>query len=112
MISQSLEKLRAYIESERFKGYDLYDTLNSWVPFHWLGKWGPILAIQFQKRNPINIRPFLGIKKDYNPKEMGLFLQAYSILYAKTNKKEYLDKANFFFEWLKENYSKGYSGYC
>lgn len=112
MISQSLEKLRAYIESERFKGYDPYDTLNSWVPFHWLGKWGPILAIQFQKRNPINIRPFIEIKKDYNPKAMGLFLQAYSILYAKTNKKEYLDKADFFFVWLKENYSKGYSGYC
>lgn len=112
MISQSLEKLRAYIESERFKGYDPYDTLNSWVPFHWLGKWGPILAIQFQKRNPINIRPFIGIKKDYNPKAMGLFLQAYSLLYAKTKKKEYLEKADFFFEWLRGNYSKGHSGYC
>jgi len=112
MISQSLEKLRSYIESENFKGYDPYDTLNSWVPFHWLGKWGPILAIQFQKRNPINIRPVLGIKKDYNPKAMGLFLRAYSILYAKTNKKEYLDKADFCFGWLKDNYSKGYSGYC
>ena len=112
MILQSLEKLRSYIESEDFKGYDPYDTLNSWVPFHWLGKWGPILAIQFQKKNPINIRPFLGVKKDYNPKAMGLFLQAYSILYGKTNKKEYLDKTDFFFEWLKDNYSKGYSGYC
>lgn len=112
IISQSLEKLRNYIEFENFKGYDPYDTLNSWVPFHWLGKWPPILAIQFQKKNPINIRPFLGIKKDYNPKAMGLFLQVYSILYGKTNKKEYLDKADFFFEWLKGNYSKGYSGYC
>lgn len=112
IISQSLKNLGDYIESENFKGYDPYDTLNSWVPFHWLGKWGPILAIQLQKRNPINIRPFLGIKKDYNPKAMGLFLQAYSILYAKTNKREYLDKAEIFFEWLKENYSKGYSGYC
>lgn len=112
LIKQSFEKLGHYIESENFKGYDPYDTLNSRVPFHWLGKWGPILAIQFQKRNPINIRPFLGIKKDYNPKAMGLFLHAYSILYAKTKKKEYLDKADYFFEWLKENYSKGYSGYC
>ena len=111
-IQNSFNKLLNYIESENRKGYDPYDTLNSWVPFHWLGKWGPILAIQFQKRNPINIRPFLGIKKDYNPKAMGLFLRAYSILYAKTNKKEYLDKADFTFEWLKDNYSKGYSGYC
>ena len=112
MFRNAFDKLETYITKENFKGYDPYDTLNSLVPFHWLGKWGPILAIQFQKRNPINIRPFLGIKKDYNPKAMGLFLQAYSILYAKTKKKEYLDKADFFFEWLKENYSKGYSGYC
>jgi len=112
MILQSLEKLRNYIESEHFKGYDPYDTLNSHVPFYWLGKWGPILAIQSQKINPINIRQFFGIKKGYNPKAMGLFLHAYSILYAKTNKKEYLDKADYFFEWLKENYSNGYSGYC
>lgn len=111
-IQKSFSKLLEYVESEDFKGYDPYDTLNSWVPFHWLGKWGSILATQFQKRNPINIRPFLGIKKNYNPKAMGLFLQAYSILYNKTKNKEYLDKANFFFEWLKENYSKGYSGYC
>ena len=109
---RSLSILTSYIESENFKGYDPYDTLNSWVPFHWLGKWGPILATQFQKRNPINIRPLLGIKKDYNPKAMGLFLQAYSLLYAKTKKKEYLERANFFFNWLKNNYSKGFSGYC
>jgi len=111
-IQNSFNKLLNYIESENFKGYDPYDTLNSWVPFHWLSKWGPILATQFQKRNPINIRPFLGIKKDYNPKAMGLFLQAYSLLYAKTEKKEYLERANFFFNWLKNNYSKGFSGYC
>jgi hypothetical protein len=54
----------------------------------------------------------LGIKKDYNPKAIGLFLHAYSLLYAKTKNKEYLEKANFFFNWLKNNYSKGYSRYC
>ncbi len=111
-IQNSFNKLLNYIESENFKGYDPYDTLNSWVPFHWLGKWGPILATQFQKRNPINIRPLLGIKKDYNPKAMGLFLQAYSLLYAKTNKNEYLEKADYFFNWLKNNHYEGYSGYC
>jgi hypothetical protein len=111
-IQNSFNKLLNYIESENFKGYDPYDTLNSWVPFHLLGKWGPILATQFQKRNPINIRPLLGIKKDYNPKAMGLFLQAYSLLYAKNNKKEYLEKADYFFNWLKKNYSEGFSGHC
>ncbi len=108
----SFEKLEAYISEEKYQGYDPYDTLNSWVPFHWLGKWGPVLATQVQKRNPINIRPLLGIKKEINPKAFGLFLHAYSILYKEFGKKEDLEKADYFYTWLKENASKGYQGTC
>lgn len=112
IIQKSFNKLINYIESENYKGYDPYDTLNSWVPFHWIGSGGPVLATQFQKRNPINIRPYIGIKKEVNPKAFGLFLKSYSILYRKSKKKELLDKANYFYNYLKENYSKGYSGHC
>lgn len=108
----SITKLRKYIESENFKGYDPYDTLNSKFPFKLFGKWSPVLAIQFQKRNPVNIRSLLGIKKEINPKAFGLFLSAYSVLYKFNPKREYLEKAEFFFKWLRENYSKGYSGVC
>ena len=111
-VQESLNKLIAFVEKEQFKGYDPYDTLNSSWPFHWLGKWGPVLAIQFQKRNPINIRGLLGIKKGFNPKAMGLFLQAYSNLYLMDPKEEYREKMQYFFNWLTENYTKGYSGYC
>ncbi len=110
MIQQSFKKIEAYIRKEHYKGYDPYDTLNSWKPFHWFGKWGPVLAIQFQKRNPVNVRPLIGIKKEINPKAFGLFLQAYAMLYQKTNNKAYLDQAAYFFNWLKDNYSKGYCG--
>jgi hypothetical protein len=109
---ESFKRLEKYIEKENYKGYDPYDTLNSFLPFKWLGKWGPILALQFQKRNPVNIRPLIGIKKEVNPKAYGLFLQAYSVLYKKTSEKAYLEKAGYFFKWLSENYSKGYSGKC
>lgn len=107
---ESFKKLSAWIESQDYRGYDPYDTLNSWVPFHWLGKWGPVLAIQFQKRNPLNIRPLLGIKKGVNPKAFGLFLQAYSQLYLKTGEMAYREKADFFYGWLANNFSKGYEG--
>ncbi len=110
MIEESFNKLESYIRKENHKGYDPYDTLNSWKPFHWFGKWGPILAIQVQKRNPINIRPLIGIKKEINPKAFGLFLQAYSMLYQHTQKQEYLDQAQYFFKWLKDNHSKGHCG--
>ena len=109
-ISQSLHKLLEYVEEEAYLGYDPYDTLCSRVPFHRLGKWGPVVATQLQKRNPINIRPFLGIKKDCNPKGMGLFLKAYCILYEKTGNEGFLDKAGWIFNWLMDNASREYSG--
>jgi len=112
LIVQSLNNVQQYIKMQAFKGYDPYDTLLSPIPFHWLGKWGPILATQFQKRNPVNIRSLLWIKKDINPKAFGLFLHTYILLYKATSKEEYLEKAHFFFNWLKDNNSKGYSGYC
>lgn len=111
-VKESLKQLQFYIESEKYKGYDPYDTLNSPIPFHWLGKWGPVLAIQFQKRNPFNIRKLLGIKKEHNPKAMGLFLHAYSIQYQQNKDEETLQKMEFFFNWLLENRTKGYDEFC
>ena len=112
LIQVSFEQLEKYIINEKFMGYDPYDTLCSYLPFKTLGKWPSAIATQIQKRNPINIRPLLGIKKEVNPKAFGLFLQAYSILYRKTNDEADLKKADFFYTWLSENYSKGYSGKC
>jgi hypothetical protein len=109
-IEHALIELRSYVELNRYQGYDPYDTLNSFIPFSKMGKWIPALAIQFQKRNPVNIRPLLGIKKGYNPKGMGLFLKAYCLLYEKTKEVKYKERAEFIFNWLKNNYSKGYSG--
>lgn len=59
-------------------GYDPYDVLKSPLPFNWLGKWGPVMAIQAAKRFPVNVRPLLGIQKGENPKGLGLLLNAYS----------------------------------
>ena len=108
----ALEKVRLYIENENFKGYDPYDTLNSPIKFKYFGKLIPVLALQFQKRNPINIRPLLGIKKEHNPKALGLFLYSYSKLQNNFLDKDYSKQINFLFNHLKNNYSKGYSGYC
>lgn len=111
-ISSALEKLRVYVEKEKFRGYDPYDTLNSFFPFRVFGKLVPILALQLQKRNPVNIRPLLGIKKECNPKALGLFLQAYCKLQLSKPREDHSKQIDFLFGWLKENYSKGYSGYC
>lgn len=111
-IHNSLVRLQQFIESSEFFGYDPYDTLNSPFNFKWFGKWGPAIAIQIQKRNPVNIRPLLGIKKGINPKGMGLMLKAYSRLYRKTGNSDFLEKAHQVFAWLNTHYSKGFSGKC
>ena len=110
IINDSQKRLQDFIEKEKFQGYDPYDTLNSFIPLSKMGKWIPALAIQFQKRNPINIRPLLGIKKGYNPKGMGLLLKAYCLLFEKTGDVHYKKQAGFLFQWQSTNYSKGYSG--
>lgn len=112
IINLSLDKLNKFCLDRSFKGYDPYDTLNSWIPFHWFGKWGPVLAIQFQKRNPFNIRPLLGIKKDYNPKGLGLMIKAFSLAYKRTKNEKYKTQAYQIFELLKSLTSEGYSGAC
>jgi hypothetical protein len=111
-IESSLIKLQTYIESESYKGYDPYDTLSSYIPFVRINKWMAIIATQIQKRNPINIRPLLGIKKDYNPKGLGLMLHAYSILQKKQPSKDYSKQIELLIHLLIELSTKGYSGYC
>lgn len=76
---EAFSQLQKYAEAASFKGYDPYDVLKSPVPFHWAGKWGPVLAIQIHKRDPINWRPLLGIPKAHNPKGLGLFLNGYAV---------------------------------
>lgn len=108
----ALFKLEKYINKQQFRGYDPYDTLNSWVPFHWFGNYGQFAAIQLQKRNPINIRPLIGIKKDVIPKSFALFMHGYSLLYMTDKKSAYREKMDYFFNWFLENKLAGYEGYC
>lgn len=87
---EAFSQLQQYVEAASFKGYDPYDVLKSPIPFNWAGKWGPILAIQFHKRNPVNLRQVLGIPKGHNPKGLGLFLQGYAVADGSTESMERL----------------------
>jgi hypothetical protein len=115
-IEQSLSKLIAYCESEGFKGYDPFDGLNSRVfqsiPYISGNRLFRLAWIQLFKRLPINLRPVSGIRKEYNPKALGLFLSGYCNLYRKMNKPEDLDKIRFFTGELLKLVSAGYSGAC
>lgn len=113
---QSLGKLINYCEKEEYKGYDPYDGLNSRL-FQSLPvlpkKRFPRLAwIQLFKRLPLNLRPLVGVKKDYNPKGLALFLTGYVNLAKVEGIEKHIRQINFFARKLIELKTPGYSGNC
>ena len=113
-IHSSLQQLRTYIEYEQLKGYDPYDALNS--PFlkffSFSSKFLSIAFIQSLKKSPVNLRPIFGIRKDYNPKGIGLFLWGYAKLYKAHKSPEYLETTQHLIELLDNLKSTSYSGNC
>jgi len=96
-----------------FAGYDPYDALNSpFVRASSLGtKYGRIAWTQFLRRSPINLRPFIGVPKEHNPKALGLFLGGFTKLQA-INNVDYSQEIERLMNLLEINRSKSYSGYC
>ncbi len=113
-IKRSLDKLEAYLDTTDLKGYDPYDALNSKIlsRFSFNNKLLKIVYIQALKKLPLNLRPLLFVKKDYNPKGLGLFLTGYLKLYSLYRNEKYLPKINHIISILEKIKSNGYSGYC
>jgi hypothetical protein len=102
LVKETLFKLEKYIEKENYKGWDPYDALTS----EFINKATSIhpfvqrVAIHLLKNSPINLRNLFGIKKDYNPTALSLFIDGYVNLYKVYDEQEYIDKANFLKEIL------------
>ena len=107
-------RLRAFVEACDYAGYDPFDALNS--PFLRAvsspGKWSRIACTQFLRRCPINLRSILGVRKEHNPKGIGLFLWGYARLHAMGEGREYRDRIEYLLDLLEELRSKGWSGNC
>lgn len=115
-ILKFFNRLKTYCESEGFIGYDPYDGLNSRffnsLPLIRNNRIARLAWIQTFKRSPANLRPLMGISKEYNPKALGLFLSGYCLLYKTDPKQAYVDRIKFFSDKIRELSSPGYSGSC
>ncbi len=111
-LTGSLGRLKEYVEAQGFKGYDPYDALNSaFLQKVTMGrKWPRIAALQLLKRSPVNLRPLLGVPKQYNPKGVGLFLWSFGKLYAVDQEPSTLAQIDFLLDRLGESRSRGISG--
>ncbi len=83
----ALDRIRAWGETRDWRGYDPYDGLNS--PFTPLLTFGTDLGrrvlTQAVKVAPVNLRPVLGIKPEWNAKAVALVASAYARLAAACN---------------------------
>lgn len=101
---ESFDKLFEYVKSEDYKGYDLFDGLNSKLfknTVLYKSRFFRLCLIQFCKRSPINFRKLLLIDKSFNPKGGALFLFGLLNMYRKTGEEIYKTEAEKIFERLK-----------
>jgi rhamnogalacturonyl hydrolase YesR len=116
IVTKSLDKLEIYCNQEEFKGWDPYDGLNSLlfqsIPIISKNRFARLIWIQGFKRSPINFRKITRVRKDYNPKALGLFLSGYCNLYHTNPKQEYLDKISFFSSKIRELDHNNWNGSC
>ncbi len=79
-LNASLNRALFVLEGDNYAGYDPYDGLLSPLARVLLGARARLLFTHAVRKKPINIRPFLGIKKTLNPKTLALCLSAYSVI--------------------------------
>lgn len=115
-VQESFERLALYCEREGYKGYDPYDGLNSRLfrslPVISKSRLSRLIWIQAFKRSPFNLRRLTGVRKEYNPKALGLFLSGFSNLYLQTSQDRHLQKIHFFTNKLAGLRNTEWSGSC
>ncbi|MDY6855832.1 MAG: glycoside hydrolase family 127 protein [Thermodesulfobacteriota bacterium] len=101
-------------EKKDYAGYSKFDALNSPLlrMLSLNNKWFRLLYTQIVKELPINIRPFLKVKKSRNPKGIALFANAYLLLFQRTQDHEFLKKGIALIEWLFDNRSPRQDNLC
>jgi hypothetical protein len=112
--ASALQQLDAWIEKERFLGWDPHDALNSPLLQGIAGRNRLIgmALVQSLRHNPVNLRPLLGVQKGYNPKAMGLFLSSYAQKFLDARDERHLERVRFFSDWLVKQAVRGYAGLC
>ncbi|MHA1186092.1 MAG: hypothetical protein ACTSSK_04340 [Candidatus Heimdallarchaeota archaeon] len=117
-LSNSIKKLDDWISSNGWAGYDPYDIQCAFF-IHKIGDRSKffrrlhsyIFAVS-NKKFPREARKILNIKPQINAKGMGLFTEAYTILYKETKEINFLKKAKLAAKWLLENPNNEYENLC
>lgn len=112
ILSNSIDRLQAWIEKHDYMAYEPFDGLSS--PLRKL-TFGNLLMqrllLQLVRQSPYNLRPLLGIKPLPSTKGRGYMAAGYLTRWKTTNDLEYRDKAVNCLEWLMRYRSPKYEDY-
>lgn len=112
-IESALQRLDTWIEQHRFRGYEPFDGLNSFLrPFAFGTKFGRQALVQLVKRSPVNLRPWIGIRPATSSKGMGFLARGYLRWNELQPGNGFREKAERCLTWLRANSSVGFSGPC
>lgn len=114
---KSFIKLEKFCKQEEFQGWDPYDGLTSKIfqalPILPGNRLSRLMWIQFIKKMPINLRPFLKIEKGYNPKGLALFISGYAKLsQIKSFQQESIEQIKLLADKVITLRTPGFSGNC
>lgn len=112
LAEQSFLRLHNYLVGNDYMGYEFDDILGSKIVRTMCANNLLLkrVAVQVGKRSPLNIRPFVGVKKLASTKANGFFAKAYLTQYAASKEEQWLQCALNKLQWLLDNHSEGYSG--
>ena len=110
----SIEKLSTWLEGNDYRGHDTFDGLNARFvrPLTFETKFLRQVLQQGVRRFPLNLRPVLGITREYSSKGMGFLARGFIRLHQTTGNPVWKDKAEFALQWLIDNQLPGYGGAC
>lgn len=110
----SIERLVQWLKRNDYRGYDTFDGLNARLlrPFTFESRFLRTVLQQGVRRFPLNLRPVLGVRKNYSTKAMGFLARGFIRLHSSTKDELWAAEAQRCLEWLIANRSIGYSGAC
>lgn len=113
-VENSLQAVLSYAEKHDYAGYSKFDVFNS--PFMRLlalnNRYLRLVFTTLWARSPVDLRPFLGMKRSRNPKGIALFTLAYLRRYRRQGEQRDLSRARNLLSWLNRTSIPHYSGQC
>ena len=113
-IYDAIVRLFGWLERNAYRGYDTFDGLSAKIlrPLTFENKFLLVALQQGVRRFPLNLRPLLGVEKEYSSKAMGFFARGFLRLCEATGDPMWGERAKSCLQWLIDHSSAGYSGLC